>query len=284
MKFGVMFSNTGYFSEPEHCEVLVKTAEEVGIESLWTVEHVVIPTVYQSIYPYSRRGKLPGGVNNVTDPIVWMSFVAAMTKTIRLATGILILPQRHPTYVAKEFATLDRLSQGRAIMGIGIGWLEEEFAAVGIPFKTRAARTDASIEAVRDLWSSGPSTLQNDFFRWESVESNPKPVQENGVPIVIGGHASAAAKRAARLGDGFFPGRIDKLDELLKIMKAECAAIGRDPKEIEITTGTPDMSIRNIETMAEKGVSRLTIPLPGRDKEEVRKGLEHFANNVLAKI
>src|SRR2546429_697979 len=153
MKFGIAYANAGPFGFPEPLAHLARTAEEVGIESIWTVEHVVIPVGYQSKYPYDPSGKIPGPENvPIPDPILPLAFAAAVTKKLRLATGILILPQRHPIYVAKEVATLDVLSGGRAILGIGIGWLKEEFDALGIPFAERAGRTREAVRAIRSLW------------------------------------------------------------------------------------------------------------------------------------
>src|SRR2546427_3294240 len=136
MKFGLMYANAGPFGFPENLAHLARTAEEAGIESLWAVEHVVIPVGYRSVYPYSPSGKIPGPENiPLPDPLLALTFAAAVTTKLRLATGILLLPQRHPIYVAKEVATLDVLSNGRAILGIGVGWLREEFEALGIPFE-----------------------------------------------------------------------------------------------------------------------------------------------------
>lgn len=282
MKFGIMYANNGNFGYPEHAAELARVAEETGFDSLWTTEHVLIPVGYESTYPYHRSGRLRGPDNMpFHDPVLWMSYVAAVTSTIKLTTGVLILPQRHPAYVAKEFATLDSLSNGRAMIGVGVGWLEEEFDALGIPFKERGSRTDESIQAMRDLWQPGPSTFQGKHYNWSNVESNPKPVQPSGVPIIIGGHSLAAARRAARLGDGFFPGRIDRLDELLTAMRLECSKIGRDPTEIEITTGTPNMTPEGIQDMAAKGISRLTVPVPGTSKDDIRQGLENLAEAVI---
>src|SRR6185436_14484325 len=136
-------------------------------------------------------------------------------------------------------ATLDVLSRGRAILGIGSGWLREEFDTVGVPFEERGKRTDESIKALRSLWADEPAPFAGKFYKWAAVESHPKPVQRPGVPIVVGGHSEAAAKRAARLGDGFFPAIPDakKLSELFAIMRRECARIGRKPEEIELTAG-----------------------------------------------
>ena len=157
MKLGLMFVNSGPFSNPALLTHLATTAERCGIESLWTVEHVVIPQDYKSPYPYSSTGKIPGGEDvSIPDPLLPLAFVAAVTKKVKLATGVLILPQRHPLYVAKEAATLDQLSNGRAILGIGSGWLEEEFSSLGLDFHTRGARTDEAIKSLRVLWNEMP--------------------------------------------------------------------------------------------------------------------------------
>ena len=201
MNFGLFFANAGPFSQPETFEALVRNADEVGIESIWAVEHVVVPEGYQSTYPYSEGGRMPGPEESpIPDPILALAYAAAISKRLRLATGIVILPQRHPVYVAKEFATLDVLSRGRAIAGVGIGWLEEEFAVLGVPFRERAARTEESVRAIRTLWQDGAQPFRGKFYSWDAVHSNPKPIQKPGVPIVIGGHVEGAARRAARAG------------------------------------------------------------------------------------
>ena len=283
MKFGLMFANTGPFIQPEGLTLLAQTAEEVGVESLWTVEHVVVPMGYESTYPYSQDGKMPGSEEApIPDPLVWLTYAAAVTKKIKLATGIIILPQRHPFYLAKEAATLDILSGGRLLLGVGVGWLEEEFKALKVPFKQRGAITDESIGVLRDLWSKGASEHQGDHYAWPNVESNPKPVG-GSVPIIIGGHSKASARRAARLGDGFFPARPDKLDECLAELKAECGRIGRDPGEIEITTGsipTPD-EVKRLEDM---GVGRFTVGPPGFTPDAIREGLEKLGNELISKF
>ncbi len=287
MKIGLMFANAGPFGLPDHLTNLAQTAESVGVESIWTVEHVVVPVGYESEYPYSDTGKMPGNeAMPIPDPILPLAYAAAVTKTLRLGTGILILPQRHPAYVAKEFATLDVLSGGRAIAGVGIGWLEEEFQTLGIPFKERAPRTEESIRAIRSLWSETPEPFAGDFYRWDAVESNPKPVQKPGVPIVLGGHVPGAARRAARLADGFFPVKGDEgeLLPLLSVMRDECAKIGRNPDEIEITTGLTRIDVDTLKRYEDHGVSRVVIGPPGFDKDAVRKGLEDLGDRVLSKL
>ena len=283
MKFGLVFANTGPFIKPEGLTLLAQTAEEVGVESLWTVEHVVVPMGYQSTYPYSQDGKMPGSEEApIPDPLLWLTYAAAVTKTINLATGIIILPQRHPFYLAKEAATLDVLSGGRFMLGVGVGWLEEEFKALEVPFKPRGAITDESIGALRDLWSKGVSEHKGEHYTWPSVESNPKPV-DGKIPIVIGGHSKASARRAARLGDGFFPARPDKLEECLAELKAECERIGRDPGEIELTTGSipkPD-EVKRLEDM---GINRFTVGPLGFTPDALREGLEKLGNELISKF
>lgn len=287
MKFGLMFANAGPFSDPDVLAHLATTAEQVGIESIWSVEHVVVPVGYKSAYPYDKSGKLPGPNDMaLPDPLLPLAYAAAVTKELRLATGILILPQRHPLYVAKEAATLDVLSKGRAILGIGIGWLEEEFDALGIPFKDRAARTSESVRAIRSLWQPEASAFDGKFFRWSPVESHPKPIQTGGVPIVVGGHGDMSAKRAARYGDGYFPGKgnNERLAELLGIMRAECERLGRNADEIEITAGAERVELDSIRQRQDMGVSRLIIPPPGFDRDTISRGLGEFGDRVLAKL
>lgn len=283
MKFGLMFSNTGGFGRPEGCTHLARTAEAVGVESLWTVEHVAVPVGYASKYPYSKDGRIPGPENSpIPDPLVWLGFVAAVTKKIRLATGILILPQRHPIYTAKEFATLDTLSGGRAIAGIGIGWLEEEFTALGIPFKERAGRTEECVRALRHLWSSDAKPFDGRYYEWDAIESNPKPVQPGGVPIVIGGHVEGAARRAARIGNGFFPAAGD-LPALFAALRDECRKIGRNADEIELTTGGFLRSLDDVKRLEDLGVSRVVVAPPGFDRDALTQGLEKLGNDFISK-
>ncbi|MEO8601098.1 MAG: LLM class F420-dependent oxidoreductase [bacterium] len=277
MKFGLMYANAGPFAYPEMLTHLAQTAERVGVESMWAIEHVAIPVGYQSTYPYDPSGKIPAPDQMpMPDPLISLTYAAAVTKTLRLGTGILILPQRHPLYVAKEVATLDVLSHGRVMLGIGIGWLQEEFDALGIPFGERAARTAESVRAIRSLWKDEAEPFEGKFYRWGKLEVHPKPVQKPGVPIIVGGHTELAARRAARYGDGFFPGVADdqKLTWLLGIMRDECQKLGRDPSKIEITSGRAAPTADSIKQLEDLGVSRFMVPPPAFDAEGITAGLE----------
>jgi probable F420-dependent oxidoreductase len=287
MKFGIAFANVGPFAYPEFLTHLATEAERCGIESLWTVEHVIVPVGYRSEYPYDPSGKMPGPEDSpIPDPILPLAFAAAVTSKIRLGTGILILPQRHPFYVAKEMATLDVLSGGRAILGIGVGWLREEFDALGVPFDERAARTHEAVRAIRSLWQPDPEPFDGKYFRWGAVQSNPKPIQAGGVPVIVGGHTELAAKRAARYGDGFFPGRGDEqsLTALIGIMREECKRVGRDPSSVEITLPMPGAKLDRIRRYRDLGATRLTMAPPAYDKQGVTDGLDRFAQEILAKL
>lgn len=266
MHLGLAFANTGPFATPEGVVSIATAAESAGIESLWTVEHVIWPTAYDSEYPYSPTGKMPGDKTApIPDPLVWLSFVAAHTSTLVLGTGIVILPERNPLVFAKETATLAALSGDRLQLGIGVGWLEEEFDALGIPWAKRGARTDEYVDAMRALWAGDDATYQGEFVDFENVSSNPKP-PSGSIPIVVGGHSQAAAKRAGRLGDGFFPGKgtIPELTEMIDIVQQSAAEHGRDPEAIEITAAHPgimgDDPVGAAQELASIGVSRTILP------------------------
>ncbi|HZR84421.1 MAG TPA: LLM class F420-dependent oxidoreductase [Candidatus Binatia bacterium] len=287
MKFGILFANAGPFGTRDGLGALARHAEAAGIESLWTVEHVAVPVGYESRYPYSPSGKMPGPEDSpIPDPVLPLAYAAAVTERIRLGTGVLILPQRHPLYVAKEFATLDVLSNGRAMLGIGIGWLAEEFAAVGVPFEERAGRTREAVKAIRQLWSDGARPFEGKYFRWPALESNPKPVQKPGVPIVVGGHTEIAARRAARYGDGFFPAIADvsQLSALLAIVRDECAKIGRDPGDVEVTAGAGFVDADQARRLRDAGAARIAIAPPAFDPAALPAAFADFNERVASKL
>lgn len=286
MQFGVMFANTMGFTEPEGARALAQGTEATGFESLWTVEHVVYPDGYESTYPYSPKGKMPGDRDTpIPDPLIWLSYVAACSTTLKLATGILILPQRNPLVLAKELSTLDQLSGGRMLLGIGVGWLREEFDALGVPWERRGERTDDYIAAMRALWDGDGASHDGGFASFERVSSNPKPVQGR-VPIVIGGHSRAAAERAGRIGDGFFPGTGD-LAELFDIVGQSAAAANRDPAAVELTAGHAglfgDDPLGAVEELRSLGVSRAVVPAFRFAGQGMDDRLAGFSEHVIAR-
>lgn len=266
MKLGLAFANTGPFAEADGLAEMAVAAEQVGVESVWTVEHVIWPSTYDSEYPYSASGKMPGDKTSpIPDPLVWLAYVAARTTRLQLGTGIVILPERNPVVFAKEVATLDSLSKGRLQLGIGVGWLEEEFDALGISWDRRGARTDEYVRAMRTLWAGDDASFDGEFVSFDEVSSNPKPARGT-VPFVIGGHSVAAAKRAGRLGDGFFPGKgsVAELTELLDVVRQTAADHDRDADAIEITAAHPGLfgedPVAAAQELASIGVSRTIAP------------------------
>lgn len=289
MKFGVAFANVGPMAHPEGAVAFAQATEEAGFESMWTVEHTVVPAGYQSAYPYSSSGRMPGPEDSdIPDPLIWLSFVAGATSSIRLGTGILILPQRNPVVLAKEVATLDRLSGGRVELGIGVGWLEEEFDVIGVPFTERGARTDDHIKALRALWTEDKASHDGPFGSFSGAISRPQPTQSR-IPIVVGGHSKAAARRAGRLGDGFFPGKGDhhELAELIDVMRTTAVEHGRDPDAIEITAGgngaLGSKALDEVKALADLGVTRVIIPPLAFDPEGQRSAFAQYGEDVIAR-
>jgi probable F420-dependent oxidoreductase len=286
VKYGIAFANTMNWATGSGAIEAASAAEGAGFESLWTVEHVVYPDGYSSAYPYSPDGKMPAVPSTpIPDPLIWLSYIAGVTSTITLATGILILPQRNPVVLAKELATLDSLSGGRLELGIGVGWLKEEFDALGVPWERRGARTDEYVGAMRALWSSDGASFAGEFASFDRVSSNPKPARS--IPIVVGGHSVSAAKRAGRLGDGFFPGKGSpaELAELMDVVRQTAADAGRDPSAIELTCSSGGIFGSDptgaAEEMAAIGASRLMVPAFAMMKPSAEEAMRAFRERVI---
>jgi len=278
MQFGLRYCNTARYADPNEAIALAQAAEAAGFESLWTVEHTIVPAGYASAYPYDPSGKMAGGRNDIPlpDPLIWMAFVAAATTKIKLATGILILPQHNPVHAAKQIATLDHLSRGRIMLGVGVGWLREEFDALGVPFAERAARMDEYIVAMRELWAADEPSFKGRFVAFDGAYCRPQPLNKS-VPIIIGGHSRPAARRAGRLGDGFFPAR-GAPAELIAIAREAAKAAGRDPAKLEITASLPD-DLAELDALERMGVTRVLVPATsGAGLPSRIRGLEDLAN------
>jgi probable F420-dependent oxidoreductase len=262
MKFGLMSANLMGNVEGAAVGELARAAEEVGFHSIWAVEHAVVPLEYASTYPYDDGGRLFKGASqlDISDPLIWLAFAAAVTTKIRLATGILILPQRNPLIAAKEIASLDRLSNGRIDLGIGVGWLREEFDALGVPFEKRGARTDEYLRAIRVLWSETEAEYHGEFVDFAPVYCQPKPTQSS-IPILVGGHSDRAARRAGELGDVFFPAErpVETLVSLHSAAKQYAEDAGRDPSSIELWTSS-NGDRKHLEQLIEVGVTQVMVP------------------------
>lgn len=290
MKFALTHGNIGRNVDPAEAAELVSAAEQAGFESLWTIEHAVLPTEYQPLYPETADGKIPFASDHpIADPLVWMAFAAAHSTTLRLGTGVLVVPQRNALVLAKEAATLHR-SGGRVLLGVGAGWLREEFDALGVTFENRGRRLDDTIGAMRALWTGRPATHASASWSFSGVVSSPAP-PANTVPIHVGGFTVAAAKRAGRLGDGFFPGGYDRevLARLIRLCRAEAEAHDRDPDTIEVTTRwTRDPAALNdlsvVERLADLGVDRVTIPSFLFDQDGFTDRLRLFGERIIARF
>jgi probable F420-dependent oxidoreductase len=286
MKFGVIPPyGIGAVEEGAFAAGFAQIAEEVGFESIWVVEHVVMAAEYRSVYPYDPSGRSPFSAQVAQpDPLLWLAYVAAATRRLRLATGILNVPQRNPLILAKEVASLDRLSGGRVELGIGVGWVREEAEALGVSFDDRGRRTDEYLEVMRTLWREPVASFEGEFVHFDQVVCEPRPVQPGGVPILVGGHSKAAARRAGRLGNGFFPLGVSpkKLASLREIMEQSARECGRDA-DLPITcTGLPERD--SAERYAEMGVARMVVGTRKRDLAELRRWMESFAAAVIEKV
>ncbi len=296
MKIGITSVGLGPLSNPDTMAHVARTAEQCGFESLWAPDHSAIPDGHQTKCPYTPNGEIPGGPDApLVEPISALSFMAGLTSKIKLGTGVMILPQRHPLYVAKELATLDLISTGRAILGIGSGWCAEEFGALGLDFRQRGKRTDEAIQALRMLWRDDPSTFEGTHFSFHRIRSFPKPVQKGGVPILVGGHSHAAARRAARYGDGFFPlmpivdtdvSKIEFVKEingLIALLREECDKVGRKFDGFDITTSAaPNLDM--IKRLEDIGITRVSTGLAASDRDGITRSLEKIADDIIARV
>lgn len=236
MKIGLFALGFGAGADPEVIRAVATNAERAGVATLWVGEHVVLFDKHESKYPYSEQGKfpLPGNVDWL-DPFIALTFAAAVTRKIRLATGICLVPEHNALVLAKEVASLDRVSGGRFAFGVGIGWLAEEFAALGIPFERRAQRTREYLEVMRRLWSEETVSYSGEFVQFKGARSYPKPAQAH-IPIIFGGESVPALRRTADVGDGWFGFNLDPAQAKAKIerLNAMLKENRRDGKTVEV--------------------------------------------------
>ncbi len=279
MKFGLVPINIGV-AAPEQMITTARAAEEAGFESVWTFEHVIVPLDYQSKYPYDKTGKMAAAPETpFVDPLIALTAIAAHTKTIRLATGVNIVAQTNPLLLAKQIASLDFFSGGRFMLGAGIGWLQEEFTAMGVPFERRGARFDDYMVAMQKVWSGDVVEHESDFLSWHGFKSYPLPVQKPGVPIIMGGRAGKIYQRIAKHGDGWFiPGaKPDELPTMLTDLRAACEAEGRNYDEIQLTTiWAPRGGADSLKVLADLGIARVVTVLDGSGIDGIKAIAEAY--------
>ena len=267
MEFGFSLPGRGPLARPDQVLQIALEAEKQRYASLFVTDHVVLPaSTARSVYPYAPTGKFPGGSNqDYLEPFAMLAYLARATTRVRLGTSVLVIPYRHPLVAAKMLATIDLLSGGRVILGAGVGWLREEFEALGAPpFDERGASTDEYLRVMRLAWTTDPVTFQGRYCRIDPVHALPKPAQRGGIPIWIGGHSRAAIRRAAVLGDGWHPIGArppatltpDEYAASVKQLHADAAAAGRDPRSITLSFRAP-MLVRSPRAKAPAGDRQL---------------------------
>ena len=306
MRYGFYLPTRGRTATPEDLEALVRRGEALGFTSVMIADHIVFPSVVTSKYPYTVSGVFPGQ-GDALEQLALMAFIAGKTERLRLVTSVMILPYRNPVATAKTLATIDVLSRGRVTVGVGVGWLREEFEALGAAdFDRRGAVSDEYLRIFKALWTESPVSFAGEFYRFEDVRCLPEPVQKPHPPIWIGGHSKAALRRVARLGDGWHPVGANPavlltpadlrrdLDELYRLTEAE----GRDPSALTISykaplydvsrpvaagadrrpfSGSPDQIAEDIATYERLGVSELIFDFRSETSAESLERMERFA-------
>ncbi len=284
MKIGLIPINIG-FQSLEQIIGTAQLAESVGVESVWTFEHVIVPEDYASKYPYNESGKMGAEPDTVfVDPLIALSAVAAATKTLRLGTGVNIVAQANPMLLAKQVASLDFISGGRFMLGAGIGWLKEEFRAMGTPFEKRGARFDDYIAAMRKVWSGETVEHQSEFVDWTGFKSYPTPVQDP-FPVIMGGNKGKIFERIATLGNGWFAPTADaaELAPQLDQLRAACKAADRNYDELEITVMWPGGGLEALKPMQDLGAARAVVPIFALGADPV-DGIKKLGDEVIAKL
>ncbi|MGI9616828.1 MAG: LLM class F420-dependent oxidoreductase [Acidimicrobiales bacterium] len=289
MKVGIVPVNREPYLETGELVRYAKLFEELGFESMWTFEHVIVPEHYESVYPYSPSGKLAVKSDaSFVDPLIALSFAAAVTERIRFGTGVNILTQSNPLYLAKQASSIDHLSGGRLMLGLGVGWLKEEFHALGVPFDRRGARADEYLDAIREAWSGERVEYRGDFVDWSGFRMLPRPAQRPGVPIVVGGTTDAAIRRVVARGDGWYMIHkdLDQFDDNLARLRVECDRQGRDIDEIELTAywNHHREGIGGLDHYRANGVARVLVNLTALRMGEAEEATRRFADEVLAEL
>ena len=287
MEVGVFLPLANPIATPEFIRTAARSCEEAGVDSIWVAEHVVLFDSPDSQYPYAEDGKFPlSGERGILEPFTALSFLAACTERVRLGTGIVLAPQRNPVYMAKEAATVDWMSNGRLDLGLGIGWLREEFEVCNVPFERRAARCREYIEVMRTLWEDPVSQHDGEFYSLRPCRHYPKPVQSPGPPIHFGGESNAALKRVAGLGAGWYGYNIgpEETAERLEVLRGLLDERGRSIDEIKVSV-CPYLRPTDVELLEryhEAGVDQVIVFVPAMSTEDLAASIDRLAVDVVA--
>jgi probable F420-dependent oxidoreductase len=317
VEFGISLPGRGPLAKPDQVLTIAAKADALGYASIFVTDHVVLPaSMARSVYPYSATGQLPGGAaQDYLEPLAMLGALARTTKRARLGTSVLVVPYRHPLVTAKILATLDQLSGGRVILGAGVGWLREEFEALGAPpFEERGPVTDEYLRFMRATWTTDPVSFSGRYVRVSDVHALPKPLQTGGIPVWIGGHTDAAVRRAATLGDGWHPIALrppgllfpDAYAKRAQQIQAWAREAGRDPATITLSVrvpmevrprrleapagerplfqGTAEQVIGDIRAYAAAGVTHFVWDFTHQDLRLVLQNLERFAHDVRPRL
>lgn len=263
MRLGLHAIGIGTGARRDVIDAVARTADEHGLATLWAGEHVVMVDRPESRYPYSNDGRIavPAAADWL-DPLVALSFAAAATHRIALATGVLLLPEHNPVLLAKQTASLDVLCGGRLRLGVGVGWSQEEFDALGIPFARRGARAAEYIHVLRVLWRDDIASFDGEFLSFSDVRVNPKPLRDCRIPIVVGGNSDVALRRVATMGDGWYGFNlrgVDAVRDRLEVLAKACAAAGRSLDEIAVAVALEDPRPDDVTPLQELGVDELVL-------------------------
>lgn len=284
MRIGFFAIGIGNLARPEMITAVATNAERLNFATVWAPEHVVFLERFSSRYPYSRGQSLPIPTEiPLLNPFVALTYAAARTTRIRLATGICLVPEYNPLLLAKICATLDYLSGGRLVLGIGIGWLREEFDALGIPWERRAQRTREYVEAMRCVWGNGRS-YSAEFVNFDGALSYPKPLKGAGLPVLVGGQTEAALKRAASYGDGWCGFNLTPAEtaQAINRLRTLLAANGRESDKFEFSVSpTADATPDDLGRYRDAGVNELYLtPVfqrPAASEDDIKKLTEELA-------
>ena len=313
MRFGFYLPNNGPTAQPEPLAAIARRGDELGFHCMVAGDHILVPREVNSAYPYTADGRFHGGnAAEFMEQLTLLTFLAGITQNIRLVPSVMIVPYRNPLLAAKILATLDVLSQGRLTLGVGVGWMEEEFEALDAPpFAERGAVTNEYLRAFKELWTSDNPTFEGRYCRFSGIHFLPKPVQQPHPPIWVGGQSRRALRRAAELGDGWHPvGAIpatplepEELAQNVAVLHCYAENAGRDPSELEVSMKAPlydvndagagprrrfsgaiEQILQDVQTYADAGVNYIIFDIRGNDLNQALERLDWFAAEVMAQV